>query len=172
MARITFRNQNGKNTTCRTIFGCWTVVLCGRCKKKAKREGFVAISKRWQPWDIWRRSRKMHFPWQVHTINMFIRDVSRSGRLFPERGCILEHQIVRLAKIILRDRCSTLYDLASLFRGRRSALDRCIEKFARRIDTRPSAAFNFTFLNELAQNWFVFDVLSTWNTLRKSRGIR
>ena len=103
----------------------------------------------------------MHFPWQVHTINMFIRDVSRSGRLFPERGCILEHQIVRLAKIILRDRCSTLYDLASLFRGRRSALDRCIEKFARRIDTRPSAAFNFPFLNELAQNWFVFDVLST-----------
>ena len=139
VARITFRNQNGKSTTCRTIFGCWTVVLCGRCKRKQNVRVLSQFQKRWQPWDIWRRSAKMHFAWQVHTINMFIRDVSRSGRLFPERGCILEHQIVRFAKIILRDRCSTLYDLASLFRGRRSTLDRCIGKIAKRIDTRPSA---------------------------------
>ena len=45
----------------------------------------------------------------------FIRDVRRSGRWFPERGCILEHQIFRFAKMILRDRCGTSYDLASLF---------------------------------------------------------
>ena len=38
---------------------------------------------------------------------MFIRDVRRSGRWFPERGCILEHQIFRFAEMILRDRCST-----------------------------------------------------------------
>ena len=31
------------------------------------------------------------------------------------RGCILEHQIFRFAEMILRDRCSTSYDLASLF---------------------------------------------------------
>ena len=30
----------------------------------------------------------------------------------------------RFAKVILRDRCSTSYDLASLFRGRRNTLDR------------------------------------------------
>ena len=36
----------------------------------------------------------------------------------------MEHQIFRFAKMILRDRCSTLYDLASLFRGRRITLDR------------------------------------------------
>jgi hypothetical protein len=48
---------------------------------------------------------------------MFIRDVRRSGRRFPERGCVLEHQIFRFAKVILRDRCITSYDLASLFRG-------------------------------------------------------
>jgi len=34
---------------------------------------------------------------------------------FP-RGCILEHHIFRFfAKMILRDRCSTSHDLASLF---------------------------------------------------------
>ena len=46
---------------------------------------------------------------------MSIRDVRRSGRSFPEMGCILEHQIFSFGKMILCDRCSTLYDLASLF---------------------------------------------------------
>ena len=41
---------------------------------------------------------------------LFIRDVRRSGRWFPESGCILEHQIFRFAEMILRDRCSTSYD--------------------------------------------------------------
>ena len=41
--------------------------------------------------------------------------------------------------MILRDRCSTSYDLASLFRGRRSSLDRWTRKIAKRIGTRPSA---------------------------------
>ena len=58
------------------------------------------------------------------TRDMFIRDVRRSGRWFPDRGCILEHQIFSFGEMILRDRCSTSYDLASLFRGRRSTLDR------------------------------------------------
>jgi len=43
------------------------------------------------------------------------------------------------AKMILCDRCSTSYDLASLFRGRRSTLDRWTGKIAKRIGTRPSA---------------------------------
>ena len=62
-----------------------------------------------------------------------------SGRWFPERGCTLEHQIFRFAEMILCDRCSTLYDLASLFRGRRSTLDRWTGKIAERIGKRPSA---------------------------------
>ena len=37
--------------------------------------------------------------------------------------------------MILRDRCSTSYDLASLFRGRRSSLDKWIGKIAKRIGT-------------------------------------
>ena len=63
-----------------------------------------------------------------------------------ERGCILEHQIFRFAEKILRDRCSTLYDLASFFRGRRSSLDKWTGKIAKRIGTRPSplhATFHF-----------------------------
>ena len=54
-------------------------------------------------------------------------------------GCILEHQICRFAKMILRDRCSTSYDLASILRGRRSTLDRWSGNIAKRIGTRPSA---------------------------------
>ena len=37
------------------------------------------------------------------------------GALFFEKDCIFEHQIYGFAKIIFRDRCSTSYDLASLF---------------------------------------------------------
>ena len=54
--------------------------------------------------------------------DMSIGDVRRSGRLFLEKGFILEPQIFRFAEMILRDRCSTSYDLASLFRGRRNTL--------------------------------------------------
>ena len=79
----------------------------------------------------------MHFRGRRNTKDVFMRDVRRSG--FPARGCILEHQICRFAKMILRDRCSTSYDLASLFRGRRSTLDRWSGKIAKRIGTRLSA---------------------------------
>ena len=115
------------------------------------------------------------------TKDMFIREVRRSGRWFPERGCILEHQIFRFAEMILRDRCSTPYDLASLFRGKRSSLDRWSGKIAKRIGTRPSAlhsTFHFgrksrrfvSFLmlstskiEEVSQNCFVFDVVKLKN---------
>ena len=70
------------------------------------------------------------------TKDMFIRDVRRSGRSFPDRGCILEHQIFRFAEMILRDRCSPSYDLASIFRGRRCTLHRWSGKIAKLIGTR------------------------------------
>ena len=53
-------------------------------------------------------------------------------------GCILE-QIFSFGGVILRDRCSTSHDLASLFRGRRSTLDRWNGKIAKRTGTRPPA---------------------------------
>ena len=73
------------------------------------------------------------------TRDMFIRHVRKSGRWFPERGCILEHQIFSFGKMILCDRCGTLYDLASLYRGRRNTSETWAGKIAKRIGTRPSA---------------------------------
>ena len=48
--------------------------------------------------------------------------------LGDQGGGILEHEFFRLAKMILRDRCSTSYDLASLFPGRRKTLETWTEK--------------------------------------------
>ena len=101
------------------------------------------------------------------TRDMFIRAVRKSGRWFPERGCILEHQIFSFGKMILRDRCSTSYDLASLFRGKRSTLDRWSGKNRKtHWYEAVSSALNFPFLKEVSQNCSVFDVL---RKLRKSR---
>ena len=135
------------------------------------------------------------------TRDMFIRDTRRSGRWFPERGCILEHQIFRFAKVILRDRCSTSYDPASLFRGSRNTLNRWNGKIAKRNGTSLSAlhsTFHFwrksrriaSFLmlpREVSQNCCVFsavdfnssgslaDLLRFWccqvQTVRNSRRI-
>ena len=117
--------------------------------------------------------------------DMFIRAVRRSRRWFPERGCILEHQIFSFGKMISRDRCSTSYDLASLFGGRRSTLDTWNRKPQKRIGTRLSAlhsTFHFwrtsrriaSFLmlstskiEEVSQSDFVFDVVKFkhWGSL-------
>ena len=78
-----------------------------------------------------------------------------------ERGCLLEPEIFRFAEMILRDRCSTSYHLASLFRGRRSTLDRWTRKIAKRIGS--------PFLKDVSQNCFVFDVVNLKK--RKSRRI-
>ena len=51
-----------------------------------------------------------------------------------EKGCVLEHQIFRFARMILCDRCSTSHDLASLSRGRRNTFDRWNRKIGKRID--------------------------------------
>ena len=92
------------------------------------------------------------------TRDIFIRAVRRSGRWFPEREDILEHQIFRFAEMILRDRCGTSYDLASIFRGRRSTLHRWSGKIAKRIGTSLSA---------LHSKFFVFDGLhfEKWGSL-------
>ena len=91
-------------------------------QKWAKSEGFVAFPKTMAG---------------VYKKNVHQRCYRRSW--FPETGCILEHQICSFSKIILRDRCSTSYDLASIFRGRRSTLDKWSGKITKSIGTRLSA---------------------------------
>ena len=61
--------------------------------------------------------------------------------------------------MILRDRCSTSHDLASLFRGRRSNLDIWNGKIAIQWHEAASSALNFPCLKEVSQNCFVFDVV-------------
>ena len=83
--------------------------------------------------------------------------------------------------MILPDRCSTSYDLASLFRGRCNTLDRWNGTIAKRNGTRPSALHStchflrksrriasFLMLSsgkieEVSQNCFVFDVVKFKN---------
>ena len=130
----------------RTTFGHSDLVSRGRRKglctlsKVSKTWGFCSISKKDGRHGTFEEDlQRCIFRGRCCTKDMFIRDVWRSGRWFPESGCILEHQICRFAKMILRDRCSTSYDLASLFRGRRSTLDTWNGQIAKRFGTRPSA---------------------------------
>ena len=65
--------------------------------------------------------------------------------------------------MILRDRCSTSYDLASLFRGRRNTLDKWSGKTAKRIGTMPSALHSFFYFRKNSCRIASFWMLSTWN---------
>ena len=78
------------------------------CQKWAKREGFVPVSKALAGVGRLKRICKDEF-----RVAGAVQETCPSEMLggqradFPERGCILEHQIFRFAKMILRDRCST-----------------------------------------------------------------
>ena len=188
-----FEVKSAKNwgVRVRSTFGRSDVVSRGRRKglytkpKGAKRDGFCSSFRNdgrrgTYAEDLQRcisRGRR-------NARDMLIRAVRRSGRWFPEMGCILE-QIFSFGRVILRDRCSTSYDLASLFRGRCSTLDRWNGKIAKRTGTRPPAlhsTFHFwrksrrivSFLmlstskiEEVSQNCFVFDVVKfkKWGSL-------
>ena len=130
----------------RATFGGSDVVSRGR------RKGLCTLSKVTKTWGFCSISKNdgMHGAFEEDlqrcmsrgrrsTKDMFMRDVRRSGRWFPERGWILEYQMCRFAKMILRGRRSTSYDLTSLFRGWCSTLDRWTGKIAKRIGTSLSA---------------------------------
>ena len=176
--------SNGTDWHARTTFGRSGVV--STLSKVRETWGFCSISKNDGRRGTFEEDlERCIFRGRCSTRDMFIRAVRRSGRWFPERGCILEHPIFRFAEMILRDRCSTSYDLASIFRGRRSTLDRWSAKIAKRIGTRPSAlhsTFHFwrksrrlaSFLmlsnlkiEEVSQTCFVFDVVKSkcWGCL-------
>ena len=151
MVRSTFASEKTKTTSHSKHF--WKL----RCRKEVhavctKHLMFGPLLERY----IFRGRRS--------TRDMFIRDVGRSGRRFPDRGCILEHQIFRFAKVILRDRCSTSYDLASLFRGRHSTFRQMQWKNHKtRWYKAVSSALNFPFLKDVSRNCFVFDVVNLEN---------
>ena len=161
----------------RATFGRSDVVSRGR------RKGLCTLSKVSKTWWFCSMSKndgrrgtfeeglqRCIFRGRRGTRDMFIRAVRRSGRWFPEKGCILEHQIFRFAEMILRDRCSTSYDLASLFRGRCSTLDRWSGKIAKRIGTRPSVLHS-TFHFWIKSRRIVSFLMLSTSKLRMSRRI-
>ena len=171
-ARSKFRSQHA-----RTTFGRSDVVSRGRhtglctLSQVSKTCGFCSISQNDGRRGTFEEDlQRCIFCGRRSTRDMFIRAVRRSGRWFPERGCILEHQIFRFAEMILRDRCSTSYDLASIFRGRRSTLDRWrwSGKIAKRIGTRPSALHStFHFWRKSRRTASFFDLVNfkKWGSL-------
>ena len=192
VARRTFRCQNVQSTPCRTTFGRSDFVWRGRRKglctlsKVSKTWGFCSISKNDGRRGTFEEDlQRCIFRGRRSTRDIFIGAVRRSGWWFPERGCILEHQIFRFAEMILRDSCSTSYDLASLSSGRRSTFDRWAGKIAKRIGTRLLALHStvhfwrksrrialFLMLSsrkieEVSQNCFVCDVVNfeKWGSL-------
>ena len=87
VSQRTFRSQNVESRTRPDHFGrfrccfVWHALVQAPCQERAKRQYFGVSSKR------------MASKGRLNTRDMFIRDVRRSGRLFLERGCILEHQL-------------------------------------------------------------------------------
>ena len=178
VARSTFWSQKCKKLRVRSTFGRSDVGLRG--SRRGLRT-FSTVSKTWGSCSISKNDgrrgtfeedlERYIFRRRRSTRDMFIRDVRRWGRWFPQRGCILEHEILRFAKMISRDRCSTSHDLASLFCGKRNTLDRWSRKITKRIGTRPSAlhsTFHFwrRSLAELLRFW-----CCQLGKLRKSRRI-
>ena len=130
VARSTFPSQNVKSTTCSDRFWTFrsfyvagagiahlskiskTCRFCSSSKSVGKAVGYLK--------RIWKDALSVASTVQETCSSEML---GGHGRSFPERGCILQHQIFRFGKMILCDRCSISYDLASLFRGRRNALD-------------------------------------------------
>ena len=175
VARSTFWSQSAKNWRVRSTFGRSDLLSRGRRKglcilsKVSKAWRFCSSSKTWYRHGTFEEDlERCMSRGRRSTRHMFIRDVRRSGRWFPERGCILEQQIFRFAEMILRDRCSTLLWLGITFSWQ--------AQYFRQVDWKNrkthwyeavSPALNFPFLKDVSQNCFVFDVvkLKNWRSL-------
>ena len=163
-----------QNTTSSEFFYTFnrpTVIFHGNrngcCKKWAKREGFVAVSKTLAGVDL----QRCILLGRGNTRDASVRHVRKSGRWFPWKGCILECRIFRFAKTILRDRHRTSHDLVSLFQGHAQYFGEMGWKITKRTGSGPSAlhgrisfAPQGRFLSEVSQNCLV---LIFWGSLAK-----
>ena len=113
-ARSAFRSQNAQNTTtcsrhfwrfrCRFAWQAQRILHLVKSEQNV-RVVAVRISRNDGRREAFEEDlQRCISRGRCSTKDMFIRDVRRSGRSFPERGCILEHQICRFAEMILRDK--------------------------------------------------------------------
>ena len=170
VARSTFRSQNAQeNTMYGPLLGAQISFRvagtrdCAPCQKWEKREGFAAFPKTMAGVGTFEEDlQNSIFRGRRSTRDMFIRDVRRSGRWFLRGVAFWSIKSSGLFQIILRDRCSTSYDLASIFRGRRSTLDRWSGKKRKtHWYEAVSSALNFPFLKEGLAELFSFLMLSS-----------
>ena len=116
--------STSKNWRVQSSFGRSDVVTRGQ------RKGLCTLSKASKTWGFSSMSnndgRRGTFEEDLERCifhgrrSMFIRDVRRSGRGFPWEGLHFGASDFQFWEEKIVDRCSTLYNLASLFRGRRN----------------------------------------------------
>ena len=157
--------KSARNWRVRSTFGCSDVVprgrrkgLCTTLSKASKTWGFSSIFQNDGRRGTFEEDlQRCIFRGRRSTRDMFIRDIRRLGRWFPEGGCILQHQIFSFGKMILCDRCSTSYALASHCRGSRNTSETWIGKIATCIGTRPSSsALNFPLFKGVWNSFRIF----------------
>ena len=173
VARSTFPSQNVQSTSCSDHF--WTF----RCLFAWQAQGIVHLVKSeqnvrvlwhlqkwWQVWGIWRGSAKMHFPWQARYKRHVHQSCysGRSGRWFPERGCVLEQfweddfawQVRHFVWPGISFSWQAQYFGQAVWKNRKTHWYEAV-----------SSPLNFPFLKEVPQNCFVFDVVNfeNWGSL-------
>ena len=180
-----FEVKNVKTPHAQTTFWRSDVVSRGR------RKGVCTLSKVSKTWRLCSISKNdgMHgtfeedlqrciFRGRRSTRDIFIRAVRRSGRWFPERGCILEHQIFRLRSSLDRWNRKTHWHEAvphctqlSIFEGHLAELLRfwCCQRKKMRTSHRIVSflMLSSSKIEEVSQNCFVFGVVKfkTWGRL-------
>ena len=179
-ARSTFRSQNVRNTprsdhfwTFRARFAWQAQGIVHLVKSEQSVRAFVAFPKTMACVGHLKRICKDAFSrGRRSTKDMFMRDVRRSGRWFPDRGCILEHQICRFAKMILRGQAPALRMTWHQFFVAGAVLYRQVEWKSRKTHwyEAVSAALNFPFLEGSLAELLWFWCCQT-QKLRKSRWI-
>ena len=175
VARSTFPSRNVKNTTCsdhcwrfRCRFAWQAQGIVQPCQKWAEREGFVIFPKTMAGVGhvkrIWKDAFRVAGAVQKTCSSEML---GGQGADFL-RGLHFGASDLQVCWDDLRDRCSTSYDLASLFRGRRSTLDRWSGKIAKRIGTRPSAlhsTFHFWRKSRRIASFLMLSTSKNWGRL-------
>ena len=174
-ARSTFRSKHAKNTTCLDHF------LTFRCCFAWQAQGIVHLvkseqnmrvlshfQKRWQAWDIWRGSAKMHCPWQAQYKRHVHQSCWEAPPLMSWEGLHFGADLQVCWDDSAWQVQHFVYDLASLFRGARISLDRWSGKIAKRIGTRLSAlhsTFHFWRKSRRIALFLMLSLENKWGSL-------
>ena len=141
-----FEVKSAKNWGFWSTFGRSDVVLRGRQK------GLCTLSQVSKTWGFCSSFKNIG---RRGTFEEYLQRCMSRGRRSTR------DMFFRFAEMILRDRCSTSYDLASLFRGRRNTLDRWAKKKSQNalVRGRQLCTQLSIFEGSLADS-FVFDVVN------------